>query len=94
MCLCLPVSISRFLSHDPPDPSCMLDEADVMPMASRLGGRLGSHSSDLLLPGNAPDASCFFLNTPINAGDVLTSRLRSNDHILRTAILGSTFPGI
>ena len=56
-------------------------------MASRLCGRLCFRYSDLFLAGDAPDASCFFLNTPISAGDVLTSRLRSSDHILRTVIL-------
>ena len=87
MRLGLPVGISRTLSHDPPDPSCMLDEADVRPMASCPGGRRGSPLSDLLLPCIAPDASCFFLNTPISAGEVLTSMLRPSDHVLRTVIL-------
>ena len=35
----------------------------------------------------APDASSFFLNTPISAGDVLTSWLRPGDLILRTVTL-------
>ena len=36
---------------------------------------------------NAYDASSFFLNTPISAGDVLTSWLRPGDLILRTVTL-------
>ena len=65
----------------------MLEEADVRPMAScqAIAGALTL--SDLLLPLIAPDASCFFLNTPISAGDVLSSTLRPSDHILRTDIL-------
>ena len=35
----------------------------------------------------ASDASSFFLNTPISAGDVLTSWLRPGDLILRTVTL-------
>ena len=57
-------------------------------MASCLGGRRGSHFLwDLVLSLIAPDASRFFLNTPISAGDVPTSWLRPGDLILHTVTL-------
>ena len=65
----------------------MLEEADVRPMAScqAIAGALTL--SDQLLPLIAPDASRFFLNTPISAGDVPTSWLRPGDLILHTVTL-------